>query len=298
MLAAALQFQPFMFGQGFAREILRPTAAGNPSFVSGPVLWASGVVLAHPHLWNALFGVTQLLLALGLFWRRSVKLALAGTVAWSIVVWWFGEGFGGVLAGAAAPLNGAPGAVILYALVALLVWPRGETREHSVSEASPLGRIAPIAWLLVWGSEAYLALLPRNASPATLRETFLGMAHGEPRPIAALDRFLARLVEHSAVGVGFGVLFAVCALAPFVGPRVARPLFGLAMAVAVLTWVGQDFGGILTGQGTDPSTGPLLVLLALSYRPVEARSDPRPAAARSAFPHSFAVAWHRVGPHA
>ena len=82
LLDAALQFQPFMFGRGFATEILKPTAEGNPHFVAGPVLWSAHVVLAHPQLWNALFAVTQLLLALGLFWRRSVKFALAGNVVW------------------------------------------------------------------------------------------------------------------------------------------------------------------------------------------------------------------------
>ena len=52
-----------------------------------------------------------------------MRLALAASIAWSIGVWWFGEGFGGVLSGAASPLNGAPGAVILYALLAVLLWP-------------------------------------------------------------------------------------------------------------------------------------------------------------------------------
>jgi hypothetical protein len=274
LLAAALQFQPFMFGRGFALEILKPTAAGNPSFVARPVLWAAHVVLFHPQFWNTIFALTQLLLALGLFWRRSVKLALAGTVVWSLIVWWLGEGLGGVLSGSATPLMGAPGAVILYALLALLLWPRGdEASGGSLAETSILRRVAPLAWLLVWGSEAYFALLPANDSSSALRGMLAGMAGGEPGPIAALDRLLVRLVAHSAAfGPGFGALFALCALAPFVPTRLARPLYALAMALAAITWVGQDFGGIFTGQGTDPNSGPLLFLLALSYWPL--RSQP------------------------
>ena len=39
------------------------------------------------------------------------------------------------------------------------------------------------------------------------------------------------------------------------------------MALAI--WViGENFGGILTGQATDPNTGPLLVLVALAHSPL------------------------------
>jgi hypothetical protein len=44
-------------------------------------------------------------------------------IAWSLGVWWFGEGLGMVLTGDTSPVNGAPGAVILYALLAVLLWP-------------------------------------------------------------------------------------------------------------------------------------------------------------------------------
>jgi hypothetical protein len=267
-LAAALQFQPFMFSHGFALEILKPTAEGNPSFVARPVLWSADLVLAHPVFWNTVFALTQLLLGLGLFWRRSVKAALAGTIVWSLIVWWFGEGLGGILTGTTTPLAGAPGAVILYALLALVLWPREGRTGQSLAETSIFSRFAPWAWVLLWGSEAYFALLPANDSPAALHGMLAGMADGEPRPIAALDRWLADIVAHSGVGPLIGVLFALCALAVLLPPRLAKPLYSLAMLLAALTWLGQNFGGILTGQGTDPNSGPLLFLLTLAYWPI------------------------------
>jgi YtkA-like len=279
LVDAALQFQPFMFGRGFANEILKPTAEGNPHLVAQPVLWSAHLVLQHPVFWNTTFALTQLLLALGLFWRRSVKFALVGTVVWSLVVWWLGEGLGGVFAGSAAPLMGSPGAVILYALLALLLWPAADA-GGSLAETSIIRRAAPLAWLLLWGSQAYFALLPANDSPNALHGMFADMADGEPQPIAALDRLLARLVAHHSVfGPGFGALFAVCALAVLVPPRLAKPLYGLAMVLAVITWVGQDFGEILTGQGTDVNSGPLLFLLALAYWPIRPRPAQAPATA-------------------
>jgi hypothetical protein len=282
LLDAALQFQPFMFGRGFANEILKPTAEGNPHLIAQPVLWSARLVLEAPALWNTTFALTQLLLALGLFWRRSVKIALVGTVVWSLVVWWLGEGLGGMLAGSAAPLMGSPGAVVLYALLALLLWPADDDAGRSLAETSIIRRAAPLAWLLLWGSLAYFALLPANDSPHALHGMLADMAGGEPQPIAALDRLLARLVAHHSVfGPGLGALFALCALAVLVPPRFAKPLFGLTMVLAVIIWVGQDFGEILTGQGTDVNSGPLLFLLALAYWPIR----PRPAQARAAAIH-------------
>jgi hypothetical protein len=273
LLDSALQFQPFMFGSGFANEILKPSAEGNPHLIAQPVLWSAHVVLEHPVLWNTIFALAELLLALGLFWRRSVKIALAGTVVWSLIVWWLGEGLGGVFAGSAAPLMGSPGAVILYALLALLLWPGDNDAGLSLAETSILHRAAPVAWLLLWGSQAYFALLPANDSSTALRAMLTDMADGEPQPIAALDRLLARLVaNHSVFGPGLGALFALCALAVLVPPRFAKPFYGLAMTLALITWVGQDFGEILTGQGTDPNSGPLLFLLGLAYWPIRQQS--------------------------
>ena len=41
------------------------------------------------------------------------------------------------------------------------------------------------------------------------------------------------------------------------------------MVLALVIWVfGENFGGLLTGQATDPNTGPLLILLAAAYWPL------------------------------
>jgi hypothetical protein len=41
--------------------------------------------------------------------------------------------------------------------------------------------------------------------------------------------------------------------------------------VAAVIWVfGEAFGGIMAGGATDPNSGPLLVLLALTYWPTRA----------------------------
>jgi hypothetical protein len=70
------------------------------------------------------FATIQLLLALGIAWRPTVRVALGASIVWALGVWWFGEGLGEVLTPGASPVNGAPGAVIIYALLAVLLCPR------------------------------------------------------------------------------------------------------------------------------------------------------------------------------
>jgi hypothetical protein len=41
----------------------------------------------------------------------------------------------------------------------------------------------------------------------------------------------------------------------------------LAGLLGLLFWVAEGFGGITTGQATDPNSGPLLILLAACFWP-------------------------------
>src|SRR3984957_7880127 len=121
LLDGVLQYQGFMVTSGF-NEMLAGTAAGNPAVIAKPISWDATLVAHHMVALNAIFATLQLLLGLGIAFRPTARVALAASVLWSLGVWWFGEGLGGVLSGAASPLNGAPGAVIIYALLAVLIW--------------------------------------------------------------------------------------------------------------------------------------------------------------------------------
>jgi hypothetical protein len=56
LLDAMLQFQPFMFGRGFA-QMLAGGARGNPALVAGPVTWSAGFIGHHAAGLNAAFAV-------------------------------------------------------------------------------------------------------------------------------------------------------------------------------------------------------------------------------------------------
>ena len=166
LLDAALQYQPFMFTKMFPAMMLAPSGAGEPAFVSGPMLTAERLISGHIVPVNAMFATLQLALAAGLLCRATARAALAGTIAWSLAVWWLGEGLGGIFSATANPLTGAPGAALLYAFLAILGWPRTEgasvARASSVAGGSPLGRGARVAWFVLWATMAGLML----AAPA------------------------------------------------------------------------------------------------------------------------------------
>ena len=292
LLDGMLQFQPSMFGRGFP-QMLAGSAQGNPAVVARPITWSAGLIGHHVVALNAVFAAIQLLLGLGIAWRPAVKLALAGSVAWSLAVWWLGEGLGGVLAGTASPLNGAPGPVLLYALLAVLLWPadRHPADRHPAVRAPNLGdptvraptvrapaapftaaravgrRVAQACWLVVWLGLAALALLP--ASRAVGR-TIADTTQGEPAWLAWTDAHAASaLTRHGPLAaVALAVVLVIVASGAFLPRRAARAVIVLAVVLAAALWVAQGLGGILTGSATDPDTAPLLALLALAFWPL------------------------------
>ena len=285
LLDGVLQYQAFMFSKGFG-QMLADTASGNPGVIATPISWDATLIQHHAVLLNAIFATIQLLLGFGIAWRPTVRLALAASIAWSLAVWWLGEGLGMVLTGSASPVNGAPGAVIIYALLAVLLWPADRGTRAPFTAARAVG--APVAralWLVLWFSLAYFALLPGNRAPQALHDMITGMADGEPGWLAAIDRNAAALVAHQglAASIVLAAALAVIAVGVYLPPPAARAALVLAIVVAAVIWVaGEAFGAILTGGATDPNSGLPLVLLALTYWPARAAvtAPPRTAPAK------------------
>lgn len=273
LLDAALQYQPYMFTRAFPTQIIEPAGAGSPGFVSHPVTFAGQLMLHNEIVFNALFATVQLAIAVGILWRPTVRAALTGSIVWALLVWWLGEGLGGILTSTASPITGAPGGAILYVLVAVLAWPsrRPSADGASVASASPLGRRwSRLAWLVLWGTGAYFLLLAANRAAGALQSTISGAAAGEPGWIASAERGAGSLIgsQSTAVTIGLAFLFAVIALG-ILNPATTRPAIVLAIITAAAIWLlGESLGEIATGTGTDPNTGPLLILLAAAYWPL------------------------------
>jgi hypothetical protein len=269
LLDAVLQYQSVMFTRAFPR-MLAASAPGNPAFVADPVTWSARLIDQHVVVTNALFATIQLALGLGIAWRPTLKIALGASIAWSLAVWWLGEGLGMVLTSQASPVDGAPGAAILYALLAVLLWPVARDRPSPFAAGRAVGTAAARAlWLVLWGSLAFFALTPASRAPQAVSRTISGMASGPPGWLAWVDQHAASalLGRGLAVAVVLAVAFIVVAAGIYLPVPAARAALVLALVLAAALWVAQGLGGIFTGAATDPETGPLLALLAVAYWP-------------------------------
>jgi hypothetical protein len=285
LLDGVLQYQSFMYTKAFG-QMVAGTAAGNPSVIARPITWDATLVEHHLVLINTLFATIQMLIGLGIAFRPTVRIALAVSIAWAIGVWWFGEGLGGILNGVASPLNGAPGAVIIYALLAVLLWPADRAAPAPFTAARAVGaHVARALWLVLWLSLAYFALTPANRAPQALNGMIAGMESGQPGWLAAVDRGAASLVgdQGLAASIVLAVALVLIAIGVYLPKPAAKATLVLAIVVAIVIWVvGEGFGMILAGGATDPNSGPLLMLLALTYWPLRTVSASAAASAVSA----------------
>ena len=282
LLDAGLQFQPYMFGSGFTTTYLLNNAQNQPDVIRWIITNVGNFVGPHVAVWNTFFALIQVAIGLGLLFRRTVRPALVVSFFWAFGVWFFGEGLGLIFTGSASALTGAPGSVFLYGLIGLMAWPRsapaekGEETEPSVGIASSAagqgigGAVTPsLVWCGYWSLAAILFLLPNNRTPTSVSSAITGMSSGEP---STYSHFLNSFGNNfGSGGVWTTWLLAIGSLVVGFGPLVFRrptPFLAAGGLLATFFWVsGQGLGGIFTGSGTDPNTGPLIVLLALAMVP-------------------------------
>jgi hypothetical protein len=278
LLDGALQLQPVMFTKDFATQIIAPAGAGQPGFVHSVVSLGATVIGSHPVPFGVLFAVVQLAIGFGLLWRRTSRPALAASIAWAVGVWVTGEGLGGLFGSGSSMLTGAPGAAILYAVLAVAAWPRRD------GQAEPARWLRP-AWAVVWAGFAVLQLLPGRISGGAVSASLTGSLDSVPGPLTSASRGIASVA--AGHGVAASVLLAaafagiaVAALLPRPGPAAAATIGAM---VALAAWLlAQGLGGIGTGQATDPDTGPLLVLFAVAMWSAVPRRHAAVAALRTA----------------
>jgi hypothetical protein len=270
LLDGILQLQSFFFTKSFGLQMISGMSSGNPSIIARPISWSGTIIGHHAVATDAVFALVQIGIGIAIAWRPTVRIGLGVSIVWATGVWWVGEGLGGVLNGSANPVNGAPGAVIIYALLAVLLWPidRPDNPAPFVAARGVGARIAKGLWLVLWGSLSYFAVLGANRSPRGLHNLIDAEASGEPGWVAWIDHRAAHIVDHK--GLAVTVVLALLLMGVAVGIYLPRSYGNVAVVVAAVLaaafWVvGENFGAILTNGATDVNSGPLLVLLAAAY---------------------------------
>lgn len=265
LLDGALQLQPQMFTRSFATQVIAPAAQGQPSVVGGPMTLGIHIILLQPALFNVLFALIQLALGVLILWRPTVKVGLLASVAWSLVVWYGGEGLGGLLTGNASLLMGAPGAAILYAILALAVLPAHQDNQHPGTQR-PAAWL-PLVWAGLWVGGAIAQLLPGQNRTSGLATMISGMGDGAPSWLAATDTHIGNALQGQGWWV-IGVLVAAPALIGLLALVPGRMRLVAVSAGVILSlgfWVvGQNLGGYYTGLATDPNAAPLFILMGVA----------------------------------
>jgi cytochrome oxidase Cu insertion factor (SCO1/SenC/PrrC family) len=266
-----LQAQPKM-AVGLPSQVIEPIAASSPHWVQHVVNWAGTTWSYHPMQAGASAVWIQVGIGIWLLVAARGPLSqLAGlvSVGWGLVVWVFGESFGGIFAPSLTWVFGAPGAVLIYAVAgALIALPERAWRGRR------LGR------LLTAGTGVFLiGMAVLQAWPG--RGFWQGISHGQPGTLAGMTATMAQTSQPGFLSAwinafttfeeahGFAVnLFVVAALAVtgtafLTGqPRLIRPILIGFTVLCLADWVLIEDLGFLGGLGTDPNSMIPFVLLA------------------------------------
>jgi cytochrome oxidase Cu insertion factor (SCO1/SenC/PrrC family) len=290
-----LQAQPDMPG-GLPAQAIEPTASSSPGWVQDIVNWAGTSWSYHPvqaaaaTVWIQIGIGAWLLAAPRGPWSRLAGMA---SVAWGLIVWVFGEAFGGIFAPGLTWLFGAPGAAVFYCAAGVLIaLPGRRWRSPQLGRAilAVMGVFfAGMAVLQAWPGRGFWQGTA-GGKPGTLTGMLADMS-GTPQP--ALLAGWARDFGSFTAAHGFAVnLFAVIALAVLgaglinAGRGPAWLIRAAVIATVVLCladWVLIEDFGFFGGVGTDPNSMiPLALVVVAGYlalRPAPALAPaPEPAA--------------------
>jgi cytochrome oxidase Cu insertion factor (SCO1/SenC/PrrC family) len=284
-----LQAQPQMPG-GLGDQVIQPSAASSPGWVQHLVNF--GVTVWDYHPIQAAAATVWIQVGIGLWLLlavrgRSARLAGLASAAWGLIVWAFGEAFGGIFAPGLTVLFGAPGAVLLYVVAgALLALP------ERAWDTARLGRLLlagagafflGMALLQAWPGRGFwqgkagsltamIASMASTPQPRALHAVVAGfgnftIAHG----------FAVNLVAVIALAlIGAGLLIAAIRA----DARLALITVVAAAAFCLADWVLIEDLGFFGGLGTDPNSMiPLILLFTAGYLGLAPVPQPAPVAA-------------------
>jgi cytochrome oxidase Cu insertion factor (SCO1/SenC/PrrC family) len=281
---------------GLPTSVVDPAAAGAPAWVKDVVSFGTDVWVRHPV--SAAASVVWIQIGVGLLLLlaprgRASRLAGAVSIGWGLVVWVFGEAFGGVLSPGQTWIVGFPGSSLLYVLAGVAV-----ALPASAWTGRKLGR-----WFLRAAGVFYLGMALLEAWPG--RGFWRGGATGglssmipsmaqtpQPGVLTSVLRWTGSLDTAHGWAINLGVvLFLVAAGTALLLARGRLLVWtvGVVSVASLAVWViGEDLG-VLGGVGTDPNSMIPEVLLLLAgwlaaTRDAVARTDPAAAPDTEATP--------------
>jgi cytochrome oxidase Cu insertion factor (SCO1/SenC/PrrC family)/uncharacterized membrane protein (Fun14 family) len=263
---------------GMAPQVIQPSAAASPSWVqhvvnAGATIWSYHPVAAPAAAVWIQIGIGVWLLAAPLgYWSR---LAGVASVGWGLIVWIFGESFGGIFAPGLSWLFGAPGAVLFYCLAGILIalpdhaW---ASRRLGRAVLAVMGAFfVGMAVLQAWPGRGFWQGQAKPGSAAGTVTAMVQQMALTPQPRLLSSGVTAFAGFDSAHGWAVN-LFVVIALATIGAafltgePRLVRIGVIAGAVICLAAWVVvQDFG-FLGGVGTDPNSMiPMVLVFTAGY---------------------------------
>src|SRR5258707_7473984 len=282
-----------MFTMNMVNGVMKPMLDGQPGVFEPSLQWFVDQTTLHLTAVNLLIAIAQILLGIAFlvlpdFWIKPVVLF---SVAWSLIVWYAGEGMNMMFTGQSSILSGAPGAVLLYPLLGFVIYPRTQaSASGKVSEEGLLSRQI-LRWVLAgfWVFAALLQLQPNWWQAGQDSGAIGAMVGAGGLDTVIVDPVLQGISDLTVnAEIPLNIILIVVFLALGIGLAVVkeqqmRPFLITSIVISVVFWyLTQGFGMILTGMATDFNSGLLIVLIALACWPKSARLS----AARARFAHS------------
>ncbi|HEY9241242.1 MAG TPA: hypothetical protein VIP48_04625, partial [Streptosporangiaceae bacterium] len=268
LVDGVLQMQPAM-PLGLPANVTEPAAASAPGWVRDVVDWAAKGWSYHPV--NAAAAAVWIQIGIGIWLLTAARgrwsqLGGLASVGWGLLVWIFGEAFGGLFAPGLSWLFGAPGAALLYAVAGALIalpdraWPGGQLGRRLLAGTGVF--LAGMAVLQAWPGRGFWQGTA-GRQPGSLTSMVQDMSQtSQPGFLAGWVRgfgsftaghgFLVNLVVVVALAVtGAGLIAGALVQA---WRSVLRPAAGLLLVLTAAVWVLVQDLGVFGGLGTDPNS--------------------------------------------
>lgn len=265
------QAQPLMWGHAFVADVLQPNLEGQPALISKILRMSYQIWDHHQVMANLASVIIQLGLGVWLWITRNhagrAVPALWSSLMWSLVVWVFGEGLGGLMGGSPSFFWGAPGSALLYALLSVFVlipepfWLDGRATLW-------LRRVTGLSWIAgaaLQTAPAYWTRLGLAQGLTDLGTTAQSTAGSGPILWLANWSVTFPIVLNAGIAAAMLVIGIAC----WRDWQKTWVFWGATTFLAFTWWFGQDFGMLLSGVGTDPGTVPLWAVMLWAGAPSE-----------------------------
>lgn len=284
LIDGLLQLQPEMFTMNMVNGTLVPILQAQPAPIAANLTWVVTLLTENLAVFNVIIALVQIAIGISLFIgsrtypaSRLVKGAVIASIFWALIVWYGGEGMSMLLTGQASILTGAPGAVLLYPLLGLVIYPRRVAREQETGE-EPVGILSrqQLLWGLAafWFFAALLQLQPFWWQPGQISQAIGAMSGAGGLDYLFVDpvlNWLSNITGHAEIVLNVVLIVLFAALGAgllLVKNERLRPLLVVSIVISFIVWWGAEgFGMIFSGMATDFNSGLLLIVMALACWP-------------------------------